>query len=87
VFPFQILLRALPPAVEAKLWKQVLRWPDGLQARVFAAAAWMRQQKHPFAPRKRSDRVNRLTTPNSTKLRAAKIVKFRLFKSNFQGRE
>ena len=42
-----------------------LRWPDGLQARVFAAAAWIRQQKHPFATHKRSDRVHRLTAPNS----------------------
>jgi hypothetical protein len=31
MFPFQILLRALPPEVEAKLWKQVPRWPEGLQ--------------------------------------------------------
>jgi hypothetical protein len=45
------------PPVEAKLWKQVLHWPNGLQAKVFAAAAWIRQQKHPFATRKRSDRV------------------------------
>ena len=36
MFPFQILLRALPLEVEAKLWKQVPRWPEGLQARVFA---------------------------------------------------
>jgi len=35
-----ILLRALPPEVEAKLWKQVPRWPEGLQAKVFAAASW-----------------------------------------------
>jgi hypothetical protein len=35
-----ILLPALPPEVEAKLWKQVPRWPEGLQAKVFAAAAW-----------------------------------------------
>jgi hypothetical protein len=65
VFPFHILLRALPPAGEAKLWKQALRWPDGLQARVFAAAARIRQQKHPFVTHKRSDRVHRLTAPNS----------------------
>jgi hypothetical protein len=44
MFPFQILLRALPPEVEAKLWKQVPRWPKGLQARVYTAAAWRTRQ-------------------------------------------
>ena len=29
------------------------------KARVFAAAAWMRQQKHLFSARKRSDRVHK----------------------------
>jgi hypothetical protein len=65
MFPFQILLRALPPEVEAKLWKQVPSWPD-LQARVFAAAAWRTRQNHPFATGKRSSRVHGLTAPNST---------------------
>ena len=32
-FPFQILLWALPPVVEGKLWQQVPRWPGDLQAR------------------------------------------------------
>jgi hypothetical protein len=44
-----ILLRALPPEVEAKLWKQVPHWPKGLQAKVFAAASWRTRQNHPFA--------------------------------------
>jgi TniQ len=66
MFPFQILLRALPSEVEAKLWKLVPRWPEGLQARVFAAAAWKPRQNHPFATGKRSSRVHRLTAPNST---------------------
>jgi hypothetical protein len=48
MFPFQILLRALPPEAEAKLRKQVPRWPEDLQARVFAAAAWKPQQNHPI---------------------------------------
>jgi hypothetical protein len=71
MFPFQILLWALPPVVEGKLWKQVPRWPAGaplargLQARVFAAAAWRTQQSHPFATSKRSSRIHRLTAPNS----------------------
>jgi hypothetical protein len=39
MFPFQIPLRSLPPEVEAKLWKQLPRWLQGLQARVFTAAA------------------------------------------------
>ena len=29
MFPFQILLWALPPVVEGKLWQQVPRWPRG----------------------------------------------------------
>jgi hypothetical protein len=66
MFPFQILLRALPPEVEAKLWKRVPRWPEGLQARVFAAAAWKPRQNHPFATGKPSSRVHRLAAPNST---------------------
>jgi len=61
-----ILLRALPPEVEAKLWNQVPRWPEGLQAKVFAAASWRTRQNHPFATGKQSSRVHRLTAPNST---------------------
>jgi hypothetical protein len=68
MFPFQILLRTLPPLVEAKLWKQVPRWPEGLHTRVFAAAAWRTRQKHPFATGKRSGRVHRLKAPNSTNM-------------------
>ena len=58
MFPFQILLRSLPPEVEAKLWKKMPRWPEDLQARVFAAAAWKLRQNHPFATGKRSSRVH-----------------------------
>jgi hypothetical protein len=65
MFPFQILLRALPPEVEAKLWKQVPRWPEGLQARVFAAAAWNLGKPIPL-PQPASSRVHRLAAPNST---------------------
>ena len=43
-----------------------LRLAGGLQARVFAAAAWRTRQNHPFATGKRSSRVHKLTAQNST---------------------